>query len=381
MSRDATPDPAWAAVHRRLVGDLDTLTETVMARVCGELDSYARIPAAELRAGLRANIREALTAIERTRVPTDGELGRAAMIGRVRAEQGVPVEDVVRAWQIVAHELWQARRRIADELTVGPAVQVESARLVLETIDRGLAAAAFGHGQPDVARPGVEVAQRRRLLRGLVLGTSTAADLDLLASGYQLGPRTTCRAVRCRPDGDEHARAAELELVRAGAGLIERVDGELLAVLPAEAAPTVSIAAGLGEPAPPAELGRSFTEAAAALATAEAFGLTGAMTPTVLGVKIAVATRPEMGDRLAARFVAPLLEGGPAGATMLETVAEHLRAGLRVNRTAQALYVHPNTVRHRLRRFELATGARLDDIEDVVALWWALRHHELHRER
>jgi DNA-binding PucR family transcriptional regulator len=34
--------------------------------------------------------------------------------------------------------------------------------------------------------------------------------------------------------------------------------------------------------------------------------------------------------------------------------------------------VHPNTLRHRLRRFEEATGANLRRPTDLVELWWAL---------
>ena len=45
---------------------------------------------------------------------------------------------------------------------------------------------------------------------------------------------------------------------------------------------------------------------------------------------------------------------------------------MRVEDAARALHVHPNTLRHRLRRFEEATGAALRRPTDLVELWWAL---------
>ena len=56
--------------------------------------------------------------------------------------------------------------------------------------------------------------------------------------------------------------------------------------------------------------------------------------------------------------------------------AQVLRAsldlGMKIDDTARTLHVHANTLRHRLRRFEEATGAELRDPRVVVELWWAL---------
>jgi DNA-binding PucR family transcriptional regulator len=39
--------------------------------------------------------------------------------------------------------------------------------------------------------------------------------------------------------------------------------------------------------------------------------------------------------------------------------------------------VHPNTLRHRLRRFEETTGTTLRDPRHLVELWWALERQRL----
>jgi DNA-binding PucR family transcriptional regulator len=50
---------------------------------------------------------------------------------------------------------------------------------------------------------------------------------------------------------------------------------------------------------------------------------------------------------------------------------------MHIDETAGALHVHPNTLRHRLRRFEEATGANLRQPSDLIELWWALERRRL----
>ena len=56
---------------------------------------------------------------------------------------------------------------------------------------------------------------------------------------------------------------------------------------------------------------------------------------------------------------------------MLTTVEHYLANDSNVETTAAALDVHPNTVRHRLARFEEATGRFLRATETLVEFWWA----------
>jgi hypothetical protein len=50
--------------------------------------------------------------------------------------------------------------------------------------------------------------------------------------------------------------------------------------------------------------------------------------------------------------------------------AKEVRRGLHIEETAVALHLQPNTVCHRLRRFEEATGANLRRFSGLVELWW-----------
>jgi DNA-binding PucR family transcriptional regulator len=44
------------------------------------------------------------------------------------------------------------------------------------------------------------------------------------------------------------------------------------------------------------------------------------------------------------------------------------------------MFLHVNTVRYRLRRFEELTGTSLRRVEDLVQIWWALRRARLPRQ-
>jgi len=59
---------------------------------------------------------------------------------------------------------------------------------------------------------------------------------------------------------------------------------------------------------------------------------------------------------------------------LVSTALAYLDHGQSLDRTAEALHLHPNTVRYRLRRLQELTGLgeRLTVLE-TVRWWWALR--------
>jgi len=65
----------------------------------------------------------------------------------------------------------------------------------------------------------------------------------------------------------------------------------------------------------------------------------------------------------------PLLDGGPA---LLDTVTTYLEQGSSLEATARLLFVHPNTVRYRLRRVSELTGLTPSDGRGAFAIWLAV---------
>src|SRR5450755_3970493 len=72
---------------------------------------------------------------------------------------------------------------------------------------------------------------------------------------------------------------------------------------------------------------------------------------------------------LIAAVYQPLLAGGPA---LLDTVTTYLEQGSSLEATARLLFVHPNTVRYRLRRAGELTGLSPGNGRDAFAMWLAV---------
>jgi DNA-binding PucR family transcriptional regulator len=74
-------------------------------------------------------------------------------------------------------------------------------------------------------------------------------------------------------------------------------------------------------------------------------------------------------DALVTQVYQPLLAGGAA---LLETLTTYLEQGSSLEATARMLFVHPNTVRYRLRRVTELTGYTPSEGRDGFTLWTAI---------
>ena len=114
-----------------------------------------------------------------------------------------------------------------------------------------------------------------------------------------------------------------------------------------------------------------------ALETAVAFGDEGVFALGDLSIRPAVLADDALGDAFAARYLDPLAGLGRLGTELEETLRTWFDCRMSTDETARALHMHPNTLRHRLRRFEEATGADLDRAADLLPLWWTLERGRL----
>jgi len=92
----------------------------------------------------------------------------------------------------------------------------------------------------------------------------------------------------------------------------------------------------------------------------------------------ALAGDPEAEWQLVDRIARPLEE---AGGSLLETVTTYLEVGGVLETCARQLFVHPNTVRYRLRRVAELTGRNANDARDALVLRVALAVGRLARAR
>jgi DNA-binding PucR family transcriptional regulator len=77
-----------------------------------------------------------------------------------------------------------------------------------------------------------------------------------------------------------------------------------------------------------------------------------------------------VGDALVRRYLEPLAGSQAEIAASLRALFE---CDMHIERAAEQLFVHPNTLRYRVGRFEEITGANLRSTQTALEVWWALQ--------
>jgi hypothetical protein len=367
--------------------ELDTLVDRIGERIREEIPDFRRLPADRLATAVRGNVGRALSALRDLRPPTPEELGGAAAVGRERAEQGLTVDAVLHAYRISIGAVWSRFGELARER----GADVSSVLAFSETLwlwaDAVMDVVASAHREVELELAREEQQRRDAFVLALLTGTIDAAELRRECATYGLDPEREYVAFRARAaaprngDGSDAGGAEgggrslphRIALALAGDdGLVTALDHDLVGIAARAPVSMPGVATGLGPPARLNNVPNAFALASRALQTALAFREEGTRSLADLSIRPAILADEALGDAFEARYLEPLSELGRLGAELHTTLRTWFDEGMRVEDAARTLHVHPNTLRHRLRRFEEATGANLRRPTDLVELWWAL---------
>lgn len=307
----------------------------------------------------------------------EGELGPSAAVADHlafdRAIQGVPLAALLDGFQ--AGRVYALSRLIDEARAAHATEELFDALAELDAYShelRNRLIDAYRAREEELGRSGYSA--RSRALRELLLGEPAAAPPEAL-----LEPGLRYHCVIADVTDPRRAAPAEAVLV-SGGGVSGFVDGWLCSATPRLPAP--QRVGDLLVVATPAvrltELPDAYRAAAAALAAARAQGLRGLHAVTRLAVPAAVHAQSRIGRFLAEERLARLDPDDPFHRLLAQTTLTYLEHGRRVETTAAALHVHPNTVKHRLRRFGALTDFDEpeepgDTMQQAVRWWWALR--------
>jgi len=375
-----SPPPA-AQVVGSLVAEirqeLDPLVARAGDRIREEIPEFRRVPADALARAIRGNVTRALTALHDLRPPTDAELEQAAAIGRERAEQGLAVDAVLHAYRISISALWARFGEVARER----GADVASVLAFSETLwlwgDAVMDVVGAAHREVELQLAREEQQRRDAFVLAVLLGTIDAAELSRESGGYGLDPEREYVAFRARAaEGGPPPRR-----LAAADGLTTALDHDLVGLCSEPAAPLPGVVVGVGPPARLAALPGAFAMASRAMQTALAFGQEGVFSLADLSIRPAILADDALGDAFTGRHLEPLAALGRLGAELEDTLRVWFDHEMHVEETARALHLHANTLRHRLRRFEEATGANLRRPADLIELWWALERRRLTGDR
>lgn len=364
--------------------------EAHMPQICGRIaDStlegvpgYREVPRQDLFDATVETMRAIVACWNEGRMPDSEDLSFDVEVVRRRARQGVNAGD----W--IAHGRVFVDVVTAEMLSFADAHDHAHGATTAAIIAMWGATAEhsqFAHDQFELAAAEIMREDEDRLretLVALLRGGLTAERARAAAAAAGVDPGDLYCAVRIRPGTRELAhRLTRGEPTVGNRGVWVHVDGEVVGFTPPGRRLDIAECAGMGPPATLEALPSSYGVATTALEAAARFGRRGVHRIEDLGILPLVAADGAAADAVVERFVARVERSGDPGRALVETVDAYLRLGLQPGATAAALHLHPNSLRKRLARYEEVTGADLRNMDDLAAVWWALRRRELESGR
>ncbi len=355
---------AWAGFAASFEGSFDAYSDRVTRRM-QELPTYEFVPEAELRGIVREGLGGLVPLVAERRAPNLNERRLYRHTTEAQASQGVTLDEMMQAWHMGFDVLrtWASEHVESEGLTGD--VLLDFLDVTIPWLDSGVSVSVDYYRLAAQRSAQLDAEARAGFVRRVLTGDVGGEELRVRARMYGLNPHRTYYALRAG------------EPMRLAHGLAAEIDGEVWGFAPR--LPDVDFAVGVSGPVPLDALARAFRLATRALDSATALGCTGCQDVSALGVHPAVLADHDVGDGLMDRFIAPVESLGATGTEILQTVHAYMSHQGHCERTGAELYVHANTVRYRVRRFEELTGTSLRDTPTFVAAWWALERHRLLR--
>ncbi|MFD8361899.1 PucR family transcriptional regulator [Streptomyces hygroscopicus] len=378
------------AIHAQL----PRLGERIARRIRAEVPAYRDrdlIPLDSLRRSCTANADLVLWHLRRAGAEPDSR--PAQETGRLRAEQGMPLADVLHAYRIGFEFVWaeilteaRARPGVPDKQLVDRSAEIWQ---LFGLYAEAVASAHRGASAELAVRRGARrSALVEALFSGVIADQTTLWDVARELGIPDCGPYAVVAAATDSP-GTEPLPAVENSLHQSRLSSAWRL-------LPDQQIGLITLPTSEAE----ATLLRLLNRSSARVGVSPRFSSLHDTPQALRFARLALASLPG-NTKGVTRFddnpLAMLVAAAPAEAAqlttavlkpvldlpclerarLLDTLENWFAAGGSATTTAHRLYVHPNTVRYRLRQVERLTGRLLSDpraVADVGAALLAARH-------
>jgi hypothetical protein len=382
-------DPEIAALATSMTARLPELADQLAARIRQAVDVYgpgAPVPLDDLHTSCRNHL-EFLFGRLTEPGPVDLAVPRAT--GRRRADQGAPLAAIMGAYRVGSRFIWDS---VVDEARRSGHPSSEA--LVRAASDIWALTDAYTDAMISAYRDAVSEQMLRRqqersafveaLLSGRITDTTTLWEAANVLRLPHQGPLVVVAA-----EVPELAREAlpgvENRLDAQGIGSVWRLSPDLqlgVASVRGSSAPERLIAVLRDAAIARVGVSPTYTDLADTPRTLHFARIALASTPpgsksvTLFDeapLSVVVASAPDTATRITRTILGPLLDlPRDERGLLLDTLATWFTSRGSATITAQKLYCHANTVRHRLHRIELQTGRSLDDPSAVAELRIAL---------
>ena len=351
-------------VLETLTAETNQLAAEAAENIFLELARYATVPPEAVLRSMRANVGRAVSTLRSKRPPASSTRDEAAAIAAERARQGVPIDDVIHAYRLALRAIHGRFIELADGAGVQTSIVLKCSNLLWELGDWFTVTAASEYrNHLDVAIR--STVRRTELLRQILIGSISESDIWRAAAQMNIDANgrysTYCVS---NIDGDpgpiNHQRrlGTEVEIASRTFGLVTAGSQESL--------PT-GVPIALGPPRPLHQMQGSMR------VSSEIFDLVRNARPGVYRLEdlpwaVAAHSEPEVLNYLQEKYLAPLDDSGPFREVLIASLTAYLAADLNISVAAQNLFVHPNTLRYRLAKYEKVAAVRLSSTRVITEL-------------
>jgi hypothetical protein len=351
-----------AALCEAVVADIDGLLKRTVDTIRAQLPEYTAVDLSDHMGMVRGQILGVLDALPNRELPGPGPVEHARSLGALRAQQGVSVEAVIGAGNLTCRAVWNAlldRAQAEDPVQAGRLTSVVNWLWMWLRAVTG--AVVDGYAETARASEGARVTLEHQFLESLYGGRATAESTALAARAMNFDPHGTFQVICCPA---ESWRTQELDLLK------RRLRAQLgTSITLVRGTALVTVFQGIPASQVLGLLGRGGAQVTAGVGL-ERPGLAGAAESIVDAERALALSRQRGGvadfgaDWLAATMLPhldrlqPLIDAGRAQkqSHLRDAVFSYSRHGFSITASAEALHIHPNTMKYRLDRWQQLTG-------------------------
>jgi hypothetical protein len=348
--------------------DVDELARRMVAVFRDSIPAYSKLPEALLRGEIegmtRRNVGLFLRSMADDRAASPDELEPFCESARQRAAEGLPIEDLLRAYRLGGRLTWEALSTAAtpdEHAALIPGV----ARMMayVDQVSNAVTAAYV-----DERRHLVSDDERRVHELFAALQVRGPLDPDTIELARRIGFPVKDRYV---PFAIGTGGTGQIAASLRADGILAVPEGDRVTGLLDHGLLPAGELRAIGPPTPRAELSAVLDDLRLLIDIGRATGTRGDLAVTDLVPELMLARSRHLGVLVEDAVFGPLKDDQ---ATTLDVFYD---AGADRRRAAAALHVHPNTLDYRLRRIEEATGLKFNNPGNLVLMALAVRHRRM----
>src|SRR5882757_4457528 len=392
MQRPASPDEFVAQACRTLLDRIDDLAKEVSLEIERNepiYDSFNTVSTDDLRSANQENLLAVLGDLSGEQ--TQG-LAVPRATGRQRANQGVPLPAVLRAYQIGSSVVWDHLTALAGDDPHASKALLRTASRVWRMFDEYSQAVISGYQETVAEQVRRDARIRAAALDALLAGQLDGTQLWDCATKLRLPQQGSYVVVAASPipTGEETLAGLEETLTALGVrsawrdqldchvGVVSLSDTFTVQRLGAEIAKRSTGTAGLSAPFLGLEGAHAALRQAQLACAAARNGMGAVLNYDTALIPVLLAGDPEVASALTAVVLGPVL-ALPAQERdqLIQTMRCWFDMGGETSAVAAKMYCHRNTVRFRLNRIATLTGRELSKPLDATEMYLALEAHRI----